>query len=259
MIYGKPVLFRTLSGHSLKRHMRYACCACIVMAMSAMIIVTAHAQDPLFSKIRKTIILDPGHGGRDFGSKGADNTYEKDIALTFAKSMEDQLKDTYNVILTRSDDYDLDVTTRTATANRSGGDLFISIHTGGNFIHESQGIVLYHYQKDPVTVTDTVDSGPGSQRRWNDAQNKYSAVSRALALSLQDRLSKTPQLANVTVEGLCAKVLAGADMPAILIEPGYVTSPHDEKRLNDSGYVHDFSKKVCESIHEYFNAYSQSD
>lgn len=251
MIYGKNRCFRMIKPF---------CCACIVFSLLAGAPGPGHAQRTLFSKIKKTVILDPGHGGRDSGAKGADNTQEKEIALTFAKNLEAQLQTTYNVVLTRSDDYDQDLTARPETANRSGGDMFISIHTGGNFIHESQGVVLYYYEKDSVPGTSSGESDvtPDEKRRWGAAQEKYSAVSRAFALSLKDHLMNIPDLANVTVEGVTARVLAGADMPAILIEVGYITSPHDEKRLNASGYVHDFSSEVCEGIHEYFNAYSQS-
>lgn len=255
MIYGKHTLFRiTLQNHIIKNLPRLGW-ACLVFSLLAGTPGWVGARGPLFSKIKKTIVLDPGHGGRDSGAKGADNTFEKDITLAYAKFLEEQLKATYNVVLTRNGDYDQDLTTRTETANRLAGDLFISLHAGGNFIHDSQGVGIYYYEKETIPGR---APEPRGQRRWDDAQQKYSAVSRAFALSLKDRLSTKPDFSNITVEEVALKVLAGADMPAILIEPGYVTSPHDEKRLNDSGYVHDFSNEVCAGINEYFNAYSQS-
>ena len=83
----------------------------------------------------KSIVLDPGHGGRDEGKAGVNGLLEKDVNLAIAKEVKNRLEDELDmeVILTRSDDQLLSLTERTEIANTAGGDLFISIHCNAWF------------------------------------------------------------------------------------------------------------------------------
>ncbi|MBU1169203.1 MAG: N-acetylmuramoyl-L-alanine amidase [Proteobacteria bacterium] len=219
-------------------------------------------QVPLFSGLKKTIVIDPGHGGNDTGARGTDKALEKDVTLSFAKTMKAALHKTYHVTLTRTDDYSIDNQSRTETANRSGADLFISLHAGGNFIHESQGIGIYYYERgpgpdfNPNTDQDALNKNipPAS---WTRTQEKYSPISHALAQSLAEHFAKGSLHRNIHVESLALVVLSGASMPAVLIELGYITSPFDEKRMANPDYISDFSKEFCTAIDEYFSIYSK--
>ena len=93
---------------------------------------------------KKTIVLDPGHGGYDKGAQGPDGTFEKNVTMEFARVLAAKLEKTYKVVLTRTDDYLVDSLKRTAMANHLHADLFISIHTGGSFLHHARGISFYY-------------------------------------------------------------------------------------------------------------------
>ena len=101
----------------------------------------------IFGKQKKIIVIDPGHGGYDNGAQGPDETFEKNVSLTLARILAEELGNTYRVILTRTDDYWLDIPARTATANHVAADLFISIHTGGSYLHKASAMTLYYFKE----------------------------------------------------------------------------------------------------------------
>lgn len=238
-------------------------CACLMLFLVAGSPETVYSQSPLFAPLKKTIVLDPGHGGKNAGAKGAAQTLEKDVALSMSKSMQQRLENNFNVVQTRTGDYDTDLTSRTETANRNAGDMLISLHTGADFIHETQGVVIYYYSPNLAAVRTGPDNAPGEQGEgpgtsWASVQKQYADISRGFALSLRDHLRTNPNLGDVRVEGLPVYTLAGADMPAVLIELGYITNPLTEKNLSDPGFLSEFSNDICEGIDNYFQAYSPS-
>lgn len=239
------------------------CCLCLFFALMGATPYTGHAKSPLFPHLKKTIVIDPGHGGADTGARGTDGTLEKNLTLTFSKSMQQSLHADYNVVLTRTGDYELDLTSRTETANRSGGHLLVSVHAGGNYIHESQGIIIYYYSRKDVGLEEESAGSPGESASsrgtpWNASQKKYSEISRGVALALKQQLTRNPNFHDVRVQGLPAYLLAGADMPAVLIELGYITNPLTESRLKDARYLSDFSGELCRGIADYFQTYTPS-
>jgi N-acetylmuramoyl-L-alanine amidase len=82
--------------------------------------IPVFAKQPLFDAYRRIIVLDPGHGGREFGARGADGTSEKAVALELAKLIDAELQQEYKVTLTRTDDYHVVLDNRTALANHLG-------------------------------------------------------------------------------------------------------------------------------------------
>ncbi|MBT8358976.1 MAG: N-acetylmuramoyl-L-alanine amidase, partial [Deltaproteobacteria bacterium] len=124
---------------------------CIFIIMVAVIIFSpvrqvSCAENPFINEI-KTVVLNPGHGGHDHGVKGPAGTLEKNVTLGLAQLIRDQLKKKYKIILTRSDDYWVDIPGRTAVANHKKADLFISIHAGGSFLHQAKGINIFYYKE----------------------------------------------------------------------------------------------------------------
>ncbi len=107
------------------------------------------AKQPLFDAYKRIIVLDPGHGGRESGARGADGTAEKAVALKLAELIATELERDYKVTLTRTDDYHVDLDHRTALANHLKADIFISLHTGGSFVYSSAGPIVYYYQNAP--------------------------------------------------------------------------------------------------------------
>jgi N-acetylmuramoyl-L-alanine amidase len=206
---------------------------------------------------KKIIVLDPGHGGYDNGAKGPDGTLEKTATLEFARVLAQELNKTYDVVLTRTDDYYVDLLNRTAMANHLNADMFISIHTGGSFLHQAGGISLYYYEKASTPAfrpdTDSMETlkHTTSQAPWSDIQNKHQEASKTLAELILKRINETPQF-KAGIQGAPLMVLEGADMPAVLIEIGYITNPVDEKSLNDISALTDIADRIKSGIDDFF-------
>jgi len=234
---------------------------CIFATITAVIILSLSqqvscAENPFLNEI-KTVVLDPGHGGHDNGVQGPSGTLEKNVALSLAQLIAGQLKKDYKVILTRSDDYWVDIPGRTAVANHLKADLFISIHTGGSFLHQAKGTTIFYYKElsGHVLETGSDSSKPGNagnpQSLWDNIQAGHIASSKTLTQIMQNNISSQVKFSKSKIQNADLMVLKGADMPAILIEVGYLTNPGDEKKLQNPEILSDFAKAICNGIDDY--------
>ena len=194
---------------------------CIFATMTAVIILSLSqqvlcAENPFLNEI-KTVVLDPGHGGHNSGVQGPAETLEKSVALGLAQLIAGRLKKNYKAILTRSDDYWIDIPGRTAVANHLKADLFISIHTGGSFLHQAEGITIF-YSKElsgHALETGADSSKPGgvgnSQALWDNIQAGHIASSRALAQIMQNNINNQLKFPKSKIQNADLMVLKGAD------------------------------------------------
>ncbi len=217
----------------------------------------ANPKKMRFHLQKKTIVIDPGHGGYEKGGQGPDGTFENTVTLKFAQVLAEELGKTYKTILTRTDDYWVDIPARSATANHVDADMFISIHTGGSFLHQASGMSLYYYQK---TSKSTLTLDPDSSKEfkndnpevsWANIQDRHQQNSQILAESVRDRIGRQTQY-KPEIEGAPLMVLEGADMPAILIEIGYITNPVDEKSLLDIDVLSKIAQAMRNGIDDFF-------
>ena len=233
----------------------------LFMILAHFSIVQAKSNRLDFQIQEKTIVLDPGHGGYDKGAEGSDGTFEKNVSMEFAQVLALELKKTYHVILTRKDDYWVDILTRTAKANHLNADMFISIHTGGSFLHQASGLLLYYYEKSSIpalmpemkSLEESKDSN--FNELWSNIQIRHQHNSKLLAERiLKDLKEKVDEQVEYSadIQGVPLLVIEGADMPAILIEIGYITNPKDEKSLNDINVLTDIAEKIKKGIDNYF-------
>ncbi len=218
----------------------------------------AEARQSLFEAFKPIIVLDPGHGGQDGGARGPDGTLEKTVALQLARLIATKLEPEFKVVLTRTDDYHLDLVQRTATANHLKADVFMAIHTGGSFVHSTTGSVIFYYKKSSG-LDDTREKAPSSTRKgsntpvlWENVQNSHVNMSIALAGKIDERLKSLPALRS-RIEGAQLAVLQGAAMPAVLIEVGYLTNPAEEKNLRDQGFLLDLAKQISLGIEDFIS------
>lgn len=204
------------------------------------------------------VVIDPGHGGNDSGAQGPDGTQEKTVTLTLARLIADQLETRCRVVLTRSDDYRLDIAGRTAVANQSRAEIFISLHTGASFSRSISGSTVYYHRqfiesaltaesKTPKSLLDS--SQPLS---WNQIQMKYRITSERLAKIIQNRLNDVRQTPDTKVQGAPLLVLEGADMPAVVIEIGNLSNPNEEKILGDSKVLAGFAQAIANGVDTFF-------
>ena len=189
-------------------------------------------------RMKKTIVIDPGHGGHDTGATSSGGTLEKTVALSLARLIESELKGKYRVILTRTDDYGLDVPQRTDIANHAKADVFISIHTGGSFEHQAGGITIYYFSEKSSSLSpDKKPTGRATldddQILWDRLQQRHVTSSRRLAQRLRKHINQQINFMQCRITTAPLLVLRGADMPAVLFEAGYLTNPDNEKYLSN--------------------------
>lgn len=247
----KPILFELSIIIMLLLFMMLACFA----------LAEAKSNKYHFQVQKKTIVLDPGHGGYDKGAKGPDGTFEKNVAMEFARVLALELEKTYKVILTRTDDYWIDTFKRTAMANHQDADMFITIHAGGSFLHQARGISLYYYEKVSTSAlmfeSRSMKESKGSNFKelWSNIQLRHQNNSRFLSErilnSLHEKIDEQVEY-HPEIQGAPLLVLEGADMPAILIEIGYITNPKEEKSLNDIVLLAFLAQKIKKGIDEFF-------
>ncbi len=250
------------AGDKIKRFIKSGAIRRLAMATAGTIIVLAGANAGFAKKLvvipyEGTIVLDPGHGGHDQGGRGPDGTLEKAVTLTLARRVAAGLNQNYRVVLTRTDDYGLDITSRTAIANHEKARIFISLHTGGSFLHQATQMSVYYFEEiiDPlqgVVGEKLKPTESGEQAApWDSVQSPHVATSREFANFMQNQLNRHTLTTPCNLQGALLMVLRGADMPAIMIEIGYLTNPIDEKMLKDPDSIENFAKIISSGINAY--------
>ena len=186
-----------------------------------------------------TIVVDPGHGGRDSGARG--NGYnEKDIALQVATRLANNLRQDYNVIMTRDSDFFVPLDTRAKIGNDANADFFISIHLNSGSSSSANGTEVFYFSKKDqesyatqvAKFENKVDGSygdvPFSDFILNDIfYKKNQKTSQAIAESVLNNLINTTGLRRRGVFGANFAVLRGSNSPAILVELGFMNNYSD--------------------------------
>lgn len=199
-----------------------------------------------------TVVIDAGHGGEDQGARSGRGLAEKEIVLDISKRLATRLRARgLSVRLTRSDDRFVPLATRTSLANQAAGDLFISVHANAAATARPRGVETYYVSLDA--------SDPGAGRlalRENDSFGEASLLSARgdpLAALLGDlvvteHVHESSEFAKLVQEELAGLgggdrrgvkqapfvVLMGVEMPAALIEIGFLSNPEEERKLRQS-------------------------
>lgn len=178
-----------------------------------------------------TIYLDPGHGGTDEGC-ARDGVREKDVNLAIALLVRDQLKEQgYRVIMSRETDAYVAKETRVAEANRSGADIYISIHQ--NATEEGAGV-------NGMEVWYTKDSERADSRRL--AQ-----------LVRQQTLKSTEAAERELRDDADFYVTKNTSMPACLIETGFLSNAAERRKLSLAEYQQQIAGGIVQSVAYYFH------
>lgn len=204
------------------------------------------------------VVIDPGHGGHDIGVRGAKKMQEKSVTMAMAMAVSRCLEGMYETELTRNDDYWLDIPGRASIANHRGASLFLSIHTGGSFSRQSEGIAIYYYGhtdqsiEEPDAVRGLPESIGASGIPWDEIQNSYVIKSKILAETIQTEFEKDQAFPESKIYEAPIFLLSGIKMPCIVIEIGYLTNPMMEKKMGDKQWNSEFSRKICAGIDAFF-------
>jgi len=216
----------------------------------------------------RRIVLDPGHGGKDPGAS-AFGMKEKDIVLQVAKKLAIKLKQELGceVLLTRNKDVFLSLEERTAIANTSGADLFISLHLNAHPSEKVFGFETYYLNlsTDPEAIRVAALENATSTHQLSDLQGILSDImknskideSSRLARQVQEALSSGlagrnyPQVKSLGVKQAPFYVLIGAEMPAILIEMGFISNKTDAYHVKKEGYQDALSAEIVQGLQKY--------
>ncbi len=231
---------------------------CFIFGVVMVFIGFCHgmAAPPLiFTDHSGTIALDPGHGGQYAGVRGPTGHLEKTVCLDLARKLALQLEPEYRVVLTRSDDYHVELLQRTAVANHAKADLFISLHTGSSFLHATQGVtIFYHKPAAPQSARPADQEGKTNvQQTWDQIQSRHSTASQALAAALKTQIEGMPQAPQCRIQAAPLTVLQGADMPAVIIEIGHLTHPATEKALSSPRGVDLMATAIKKGVVQFLN------
>jgi N-acetylmuramoyl-L-alanine amidase len=210
----------------------------------------------------RRIVIDPGHGGRDFGAPGyKKGVHEKNVTLEIGRKLAKKIKATLNceVIMTRTDDRTLELEERTAMANTSSADLFISLHTNAVRNPRAYGIETYflNLATDADAIQVAARENATSTKNISDLEailadlmqsakiNESSRLAGYVQTSLVKHLKrKYSRIKDKGVKQAPFYVLIGAQMPAILIEMSFISNPRECNRLIDAKY----QNRLCEAI-----------
>jgi len=220
-------------------------------------------------RMKKVIVIDAGHGGKDPGSLGA-NVYEKDVTLAAAKALKERLERTgrFQVVLTRDTDTFIPLESRVQIARRADADLFISMHADSGPDTSTRGASVYTLSEKGTDRVGLVLEKDDWLMKAN-MPGRDRAVSQIL-LDLSQRATKNRSaafaqllLANVGEETTLLRrshrdagfiVLLAPDVPAVLLEMGFITNPDDEAFLTTKSSRGRLVNAVAESIEAYFSA-----
>ena len=195
----------------------------------------------------RTIVLDPGHGGKDPGNQDGPHQ-EKTYTLLLAQELAGQLQRAgFKVSLTRTTDTLIDLPARPEIARQRGADLFISLHW--NAVQAGRGDVkgVEVYCLTPAGVPSTNAGGEGGDAgakpgNLRDQQNML------LAWELQKSLVKDLAAEDRSVHRARFAVLRTAVMPAVLIEGGYMSHPDESRRIYDPAYRQQMARAIVEGV-----------
>ena len=216
----------------------------------------------------QTIVIDPGHGGRDPGAIGAMGTEEKNIVLDIAQGLRDKLEKSgkYKVILTRDSDISMSLAERVEFANSGRTDLFISLHINALPQKRENLIETYYYgpPSDEETLRIAEQENRGSGLLTKDFENMIKKIGNtfkeqesanlasAIQYSLFTNVKKYDKdIADAGIKIAPFVVLLGVDAPSVLVEISCISKKQEEMKLNMPAYRDEIMSFLAEGTIRY--------
>lgn len=219
----------------------------------------------------KRIVIDPGHGGKDPGCFASGGIKEKNVVLSIAKILSKKIEKEIGceVMLTRTDDVFIPLERRTAVANMKKADLFISLHINAHRSKKIRGLETYflNMATDRRAVMVAARENATSEKNISDLQTILND------LMLNTKIHESSRLAHEVQKGMISQaskryknvkdlgvkqapfyVLIGAQMPAILVETGFITNSTERKRLVSKNYQERIAEGIVIGITKYIKS-----
>jgi N-acetylmuramoyl-L-alanine amidase len=212
----------------------------------------------------RTVVIDAGHGGDEQGARGPQGTLEKDITLAVARRLKAALETRLGtrVILTREGDQTVGLDERAAVANNNKADLFISLHANASVRGSVSGAEVFYLslveygdraQRVAHGESEALPVYSGGTREievilWEMAQARHIEQSAALAQTIETALRERVPMSPRAIQQAPFRVLIGANMPAVLVEMGFITNAEQEKQLSSDTFQSSLVQALVDGI-----------
>jgi N-acetylmuramoyl-L-alanine amidase len=212
----------------------------------------------------RTIVIDAGHGGDEHGARGAQGTLEKDVTLGVARRLKAAIEARLGgrVILTRDGDQTVGLDERAAVANNNKADIFLSLHANASVRASAAGAeVFYLSLADYGAQAQRVAQGEGEALPvfgggtrdievilWEMAQARHIEASASFARLIEAALRERVPMSPRAIQQAPFRVLVGANMPAVLVEMGFISNPEQEKQLASDAFQSSIVQALVESL-----------
>ena len=218
----------------------------------------------------RTVVVDAGHGGSDDGARGPGGTLEKTVTLAVAARLKSALEARLGVrvIMTRDGDATVRLDERAALANNNKADLFVSLHANASIRPAASGAQVFYLsvadygdaaRSAAHPESDSLPVFGGGNREielipWEMAQARYIQESAALAQAVAASLGERIPVSARPIQQAPLRVLVGANMPAIVLEMGFITNPAQEKQLRSDDFQNGVVQALAASITRFRDA-----
>jgi N-acetylmuramoyl-L-alanine amidase len=222
----------------------------------------------------RTIVVDAGHGGEEEGARGPTGTLEKEVTLSVARRLNAALEARLGVrvILTREADQTVGLDERAALANNNKADLFVSLHANASVRAAAAGAEVFYLsleeygdqaQRVARGESEALPVFGGGTRDievilWEMAQARYIEQSATLAKLVESTLRERVPMSPRAIQQAPFRVLVGANMPAVLVEMGFITNPEQERQLRSEPFQVSLVQALVDSVVRYRDATARS-
>jgi N-acetylmuramoyl-L-alanine amidase len=226
----------------------------------------------------KTIVLDTGHGGKDVGAVGpAYGTKEKSLALVLSKKIKAILESNgIRVIMTRGDDTFISLERRADIANKSGAELFVSVHINASRSRAMRGFECYYlsnatddtaralqaFEDSSLKLSDSADAMHSSQldkTLWDMSLTENRTESGELAGYICSSVQDSLAIKNRGVRTARFYVLKNTNIPSVLVEAGYLSNRLEELQLKDPAVLDRLAESIARGILRYKKRYESTE
>ena len=229
----------------------------------------AYPEDPARTDDRRVVVIDPGHGGRMPGAEGVSGTPEKEINLALSRAIRDRLEATgrYQVIMTRDDDTHVELIDRIRIARQAAADLFLSVHANAGGPNDrgasvwtlsdaAEGRTIREVLRDDPWLLD-VDLAEREAEvnailidlAHRETRNQSTSFAEAVLASV----GRVTRLLPNGHRHAGFQVLLAPDVPAALLEAGYMTNREEEALLRTAEHRGRLADAIVEGIDSYFS------
>ena len=223
------------------------------------------------------IVIDPGHGGRDYGAISPRGTAEKRLVLDIARLVRDELKkEGLEVIMTRNSDVFIPLAQRANIANKKDADFFVSIHANASESRSLRGFEIYYLSEATDDLALALERAENSSLRfqtakldrsnnglktivWDLKETENRRESIHIANFVTDSVLQSSEVSDHRIRSAQFYVLKWTECPAVLVETGYLTNSEDEHRLNSPSYRRQLASGIVRGLLDYKNEFESTD